>query len=194
MVRFGMWDEILAEPAPDPRLASLTAGYAYARSLAFAARGRVDDAKAALAVLERITSAAGPGDGAGLNAARDVFAVAVLVAKARIAGVEGRDDDAVVLLTEAVSLEDRLAYDEPPDWFVPTRHMLGVALLKTNRAAEAETAYRDDLRRNRDNGWALLGLAQALKAQGRSAEAATARRDYDKAWTGADVVPPGSAF
>ncbi len=93
-----------------------------------------------------------------------------------------------------MGLEDQLAYDEPPEWFVPTRHMLGVALLKMNRAAEAEAIYRDDLRRNRGNGWALFGLAQALQAQGRDAESAAARRDYEKAWAGADVVLMASAF
>ncbi len=194
MVRFGMWDEILVEPAPDAKIVNLTAGYTYARTLALAAKGRVDDAKAQLAALEQIANAAGPDDGAGLNAAQDVFAVAVLVAKARIASAEGNHGDAVGLFTQAVGLEDQLAYDEPPEWFVPTRHMLGVALLKMNRAAEAEAIYRDDLRRNRGNGWALFGLAQALQAQGRDAESAAARRDYEKAWAGADMVLMASAF
>ena len=38
-VRFGLWDEILAMPAPDPKLAGLTGGYLYARAMALAARG-----------------------------------------------------------------------------------------------------------------------------------------------------------
>jgi hypothetical protein len=72
--------------------------------------------------------------------------------------------------------------------------MLGVALLKANRPAEAETVYREDLRRNRGNGWALFGLAQSLEAQGRQVEAAQARRDYEKAWVGADAPLSASAF
>jgi tetratricopeptide (TPR) repeat protein len=194
MVRFGMWDAILAEPAPDPRIVGLTAGYQYARTMALAATGRVDDAKAQLAALEHIANGAGPDDAAGLNAAKDIFAVAVLVAGARIASAQGQHVEAVNLLTQAVAHEDQLAYDEPPDWLVPARHMLGVALLKLNRAAEAESVYKEDLRRNRGNGWALFGLAQSLQAQGREAEAAAARHDYEKVWTGADAPLSASAF
>jgi hypothetical protein len=46
MVRFGLWDEILAEPAPNPKLLGLTAGYLYARTIALAAKGRTPDAEA----------------------------------------------------------------------------------------------------------------------------------------------------
>jgi tetratricopeptide (TPR) repeat protein len=194
MVRFGMWDTILAEPPPDPRIVGLTAGYRYARALALAATGAIDDAKTQLAALEQIANAASPDDAAGLNAAKDVYAVATLVAGARIASAQGQDVQAVNLLTEAVAREEQLAYDEPPDWFIPVRHMLGVALLKVNRPADAESVYREDLRRNRGNGWALFGLAQALQAQGRQAEAAEARSSYEKAWAGADVTLSASAF
>ena len=85
MVRFGMWDELLAEAAPDAKLAALTAGYRYARATALAAKGRVDEAKAELAELEKLAAAATADDSAGLNSAADVLAVAVLVGKARIA-------------------------------------------------------------------------------------------------------------
>ena len=194
MVRFGMWDAILAELAPDPKFVNLTAGHTYARILALAAKGRIDDAKARLSELEQIESSAGPDDTAGLNAAKDVFAVAVLVAKGRIAGAEGRFDDAITLLSQAVAQEDQLSYDEPADWFIPTRHMLGVALLTSKRATDAEAVYREDLRRNPGNGWALFGLAQALESQGRDTEAAAVRHDFEKAWAGSDVTLATSAF
>ena len=91
-------------------------------------------------------------------------------------------------------MEDQLAYDEPQDWFVPVRHMLGAELTKMSRPVEAESVYREDLRRNRGNGWSLFGLAQALKAQGRDTEAAAVRSHYAKAWSGSDVVLTASAF
>jgi tetratricopeptide (TPR) repeat protein len=194
MVRFGMWDAILAEPAPEPKLVGLTAGYVYAKTVALAAKGRIGEAKASALELERIQGAAGPDDSAGLNSAKDVFAISLLVAKARIAVAEGRDAEAIGVYTHALAGEDQLAYDEPQDWFVPVRHMLGAALLKANRPAEAETVYREDLRRNRGNGWSLFGLSQALQAQGRAAEAAATLAEYQKAWTGADTVITASAF
>ena len=157
MVRFGMWQDMLAEPAPNPALIGMTVGYHYGRTIALAATGRVDEARSELAELERRAAGAGPSDGAGLNPATDVFAIAVLVAKARIAGAEAKDSDAIALLTVAAAKEDALAYDEPSDWFFPTRHLLGAALLRAGKAQDAESVYREDLRRLLENGWALFG-------------------------------------
>ena len=41
-----------------------------------------------------------------------------------------------------------LNYNEPADWFYPTRESLGAALLRAKRFPEAEQAFRDDLTRN----------------------------------------------
>ena len=194
MVRFGMWDELLAEAAPDAKLAALTAGYRYARATALAAKGRIDDAKAELAELEKLAAAATADDGAGLNSAADVLAVAVLVGKARIAQSQQHDDEAIALLTEAAAKEDQLAYDEPSDWFFPVRHLLGAALLRAGRPQDAEAVYREDLRRHPENGWALYGLAQSLAAQHKDAEALAVRQRFDKAWKSADITLTASAF
>jgi tetratricopeptide (TPR) repeat protein len=194
MVRFGLWDEILAEPAPNPKLLGLTAGYLYARAIALAAKNRIPDAEAELAALQRLLASAAPDDAAGLNTAKDVFSVAVLVAKARIAAAQGADGEAITILTQALGAEDLLAYDEPSDWFVPVLHVLGAALLKAGRSADAETVYRDDLRRHPENGWALYGLAQSLSAQTRNDEATAVRDRFGKAWKNADTTINGSAF
>jgi tetratricopeptide (TPR) repeat protein len=194
MVRFGMWDELLAEAAPDAKLAALTAGYRYARATALAAKGRIDDAVAELTELEKLAAAATADDAAGLNSASDVLAVAVLVGKARIAQSQKHDDKAVALLTEAATKEDQLAYDEPSDWFFPVRHLLGLALLRAGRPQDAEQVYQEDLRRHPENGWALYGLAQSLAAQHKDAEALSVRQRFDKAWTSADIALTASAF
>jgi tetratricopeptide (TPR) repeat protein len=194
MVRFGLWDDILAEPAPDPRLNGLNVGYRYARTTALAAKGQVVDAKAELAALKKLVTATSPDDSAGLNRAADVYAVAVLVAEARIAAAEADNDRAITLLVEVAGAEDNLAYDEPSDWFFPVRHLLGVALLRAGKAGDAEAVYREDLRRHPDNGWALYGLAQALDAQGKAADARAARQQFETAWKAADITPVASAF
>jgi tetratricopeptide (TPR) repeat protein len=194
MVRFGMWDEILAEPAPSAKLTGLTGGFLYARATALAAKGRVADARQAIADLERLAAATTPDDSAGLNTAPDIFAVAVLVAQARVADAEHKDDQAIALLTQAVAREDRLAYAEPADWFLPVRHLLGAALLHAGKAADAEAVYREDLRRNPENGWALYGLALALTAQKRDAEAQVVQQRFATAWKDADITLTASAF
>jgi len=123
-----------------------------------------------------------------------VLSVAQPIVAARIAASEERREDAITLLEQAVAAEDRLAYNEPADWFFPARHLLGAQLLLAGRARQAERVYREDLRHNPRNGWALRGLAEALKAQGRAADAARAMHKLDGVWQHADIRLPGSAF
>jgi predicted Zn-dependent protease len=83
---------------------------------------------------------------------------------------------------------------EPPPWYFPVRQSLGAVLLKANRAAAAEAVYREDLRRNPENGWSLHGLAESLRAQGKPAEAAAVEQRRRKAWARADVRLVASRF
>jgi tetratricopeptide (TPR) repeat protein len=193
-VRFGLWDELLAMPAPDARLAGLHAGYLYGRAMALAARGRVAEARALMGEMQSLSESKQAETGAGMNTVRDVLAVAIPVVQARIAGAEHQPDQALAALRQAVAAEDRLAYNEPRDWFFPVRQLLGAALLQAGRPGEAEQVYRQDLRQNADNGWALYGLGAALKAQGKSAAAAEVARQFDAAWRHADIVLTASAF
>jgi len=186
MERFGKWNEILAESAPDPKLSGISAAYHYARACAYAATGKVDQALDEKKQLDAIAAATPADAPAGLNTAKDLLAVASAVASARIAVAQGKHDEAITALRDAVTKEDLLAYDEPADWFVPVRHLLGVELLKANRAADAETIFRDDLQRHPDNGWALSGLAQALKAQNKPHE--EVEQQFRSAWKDADAA------
>jgi tetratricopeptide (TPR) repeat protein len=194
LLRFGLWDEMIALLPPDARAPGLTAGYLYGRGVALAARGRIEEAQGTLAELQQLASAAPAEAMAGFNTLRAVVAVAQPIVAARIAASTGRDAQAIMLLEQAVAAQDALAYNEPADWFFPARHLLGAQLLIAGRAAQAERIYREDLRLNPANGWALCGLAASLKAQGRTAEAARVTREFAVAWKHADVQLPGSAF
>jgi Flp pilus assembly protein TadD len=83
-------------------------------------------------------------------------------------------------------MEDGLTYDEPPPWYHPMRHVLGTTLLAAGRAREAEEVFREDLKRNRENGWSLHGLALALAKQGKAREAAAITTRFKEAWAEAD--------
>ncbi|HEX8450279.1 MAG TPA: hypothetical protein VF652_11875 [Allosphingosinicella sp.] len=192
MARFGRWDEILAEPAPNPKLPGLTVAWLQARATALAARGRIGEAKAVLSELERAIAATPAEATQGMNSARPLYEIAALKAKARIAVAEGRRNSAIPALREAVAKEDGLAYNEPSDEFFPVRHLLGAALLDAGRPAEAESVYREDLRRHPANGWALQGLARALEAQGKKAQVEWAH--FEEAWRNADTALTASAF
>jgi len=179
---------------PDARLKALSGGYRYARAVALAAKGRIDEAKTALGRLDMIADQLPADAGAGLNSAKDVFAVASLVAQGQIAHASGRSDDAIARLREAAAKEDQLAYDKPADWFVPVRHQLGAVLLAAGKPRDAEAVYREDLVRHPHNGWALFGLAQALRAEHKDAEAAAVDREFTGAWSKADIKLTASVF
>jgi tetratricopeptide (TPR) repeat protein len=128
----------------------------------------------------------------GQNAARPLYEIGALKAKARIALAEGQRGSARIALREAVTKEDGLAYNEPSDEFFPVRHLLGAALLDAGRPAEAEAVYREDLRLHPNNGWALHGLARALEAQKKDAKPVKAR--FTDAWRHSDTALTASAF
>jgi len=193
-VRFGLWEDLIAEPAPNPKLSGLTGAYLYARGMALAARGKLPEAKEMLAQLEEVTAHTPKDYGAGNNLAKDVLALANVVLRAQLAAAEHDTATSLDLLSQAAQQEDRLAYDEPSAWFVPVRHLLGAQLLKSGKAREAEAVYREDLRHNPDNGWALYGLARALEAQKKHDEAAKTDEQFKKAWVHADVVLTASAL
>jgi tetratricopeptide (TPR) repeat protein len=193
-VRFGRWDVLLAEERPAPGSASLTGGYLYATSVALAAKNRPAEARERLVQLDLLLAGLSADVPAGQNTLLDVLAVARRVAAARISLAEGRGEEALRDLREAVLLEDGLAYDEPAGWFFPVRHLLGAELLRVGKAIDAERTYRDDLARHPSNGWALYGLTQALKAEGRGAEASAAEAAFRKAWRQATISISASAF
>jgi tetratricopeptide (TPR) repeat protein len=192
--RFGLWDEILALAAPNPNLAGLTGGYLYARGVALAARGRLEEARTTLGQLQALIARVPADTPAGMNTLKDVLGIGVLVVEARIATDERRPEESVRLLQQAAAAEDKLSYDEPKDWFFPVRHLLGAQLLQTHRAAEAEAVYKEDLKLNPGNGWALYGLSAALNAQGKLKEAAQYEQQFAAAWKHADTTLSASAY
>jgi Flp pilus assembly protein TadD, contains TPR repeats len=102
--------------------------------------------------------------------------------------------EAVKAFEEAVRLQETLKYIEPPDWGQSMRLYLGAALLRAGRAKEAEAVYRADLKDFRNNGWALFGLAQSLRAQKKLAEAQKVEKRFQIAWKNADVTLKASVF
>lgn len=193
MVRFGMWDDILAEPQPDPKYPVLTALWHHARGMALAATGKVEEAKADLSALEELSQSISDEVITGLNAGRSVLELAAKVLEARIADAE-KSPDAIVLWAAAVSMEDQLAYNEPADWFYPTRHYLGAALLDAGKAQEAIAVFEADLVENPKNGWALFGLWQAQLAAKENKQAKLTKKKFDEAWTRADIELTRTAF
>jgi tetratricopeptide (TPR) repeat protein len=193
MVRFGRWNELLVEPRPAEKHQVQSGLWLHAHGMALASLGRTDEASADLEALRKLRSDVPPELPANLNPAPHVLDVAVAMLAARIAEKQGQLTDAIRLYSEAVAFEDRLSYAEPADWFYPTRHFLGAALLDAKRPAEAETVYRLDIEKHPRNGWALFGLWKSLEAQHKP-DAPQARADFESAWSHADTTLTRSAF
>ena len=193
LTTFGHWDEILALPIPPADL-SYSYGLAqYARGVAYAATGRAAEAQASLDSLVKTRANVKPEYAtAGWSTPGTVLEIAEHSLRGEIALRGGDASGAVDHFKAAAVAEDALKYIEPPDWYYPVRHSLGLALLKANRPADAEAVYREDLVRFPNNGWALFGLVQSLKAQGK--DTTEASRQFQSAWSSADIQLTGSRF
>ena len=187
LLRFARWDEVLRLPLPDPKFALLNTVSHFGRGVALAALGRIEDAERERAAYDTARTAVASDSDWGYNKAKDMLAVTDAVLTARVAWAKGDKVASIDAWTRAVAAEDRLNYNEPPDWFYPTRESLGAALLLAGRAPEAERVFRADLVRNPKNGWSLFGLGEALRTQKKPGVAAVQAR-FKAAWRRADVT------
>jgi tetratricopeptide (TPR) repeat protein len=186
-VRFHHWDEILKMPQPDESMKTATVFWHFGRGMALARTGKISDAQAEYAIVSG-TEAATPPDLVFQmpinNKAKDIMTIAKDVLGAHVAVAQGNVAGAIVMLREAVAIQDTLKYGEPPDWFFPVRESLGAALLMNGDAVEAENVFRADLVRNPRNPRSLFGLHQALSREKREYDAGFVQRQFDLSWKG----------
>jgi tetratricopeptide (TPR) repeat protein len=190
-VRFHKWNELLKSPQPDASMQTATVFWHFARGMALAATGKVQEAEAEHKIIAEAEEKT-PEDQVFQmpvnNKTKDILKIAEKVLGAKISQARKEDEAAIRQLREAIAVQDRLKYAEPADWFYPVRESLGAALLIARDQAGAEQVFRDDLERNPRNPRSLFGLEQALKAQGRMYDATFVRKQLDAAWKGA--APP----
>jgi tetratricopeptide (TPR) repeat protein len=186
-LRFGDWQEVLGAPQPQTTLPISNGLWHYARGVAFAAAGDVAGAQSERTRLEKAHATLPEGSNYGLNAGADVLAIAGAVLDGRIAAAKGDRRAAIGHYEAAVNLQDRIAYNEPADWYYPVRESLGAALLLDGQAARAEEVFRADLKRTRRNARSLFGLWQSLLAQEKAADAELVRSLFEKEWKNSEL-------
>jgi hypothetical protein len=189
MWRFGRFEALRAAPRPQPAHPYTDGVWRATRGIA---RLRGGDATGARADLEAArTLARQPGlDTAMLketNRLSALLAIAVDALDAELAAADGDTVRALTAARHAATIEDGLERDEPPAWHVPARHTQGALELAAGRARDAEETFRADLARRPSNGYALAGLAAALRAQGRDAEATATDAERARAFIYADL-------
>lgn len=206
LVRFGLWDEITVslEPPADPELyCTKTAFVHYARTIAFAALGRVTEAEAEehvfLAACARVPESRLMHN----NRIVDLLEIAKEMVRGEVEYRKGNYDLAFDHLRRSVALDDALPYDEPWGWMQPARHALGALLFEQGRVDEAEAAFREDLGLDGslsrasihpDNVWSLKGLYDCLKARDEEAEGRQVKQRMDLALARADRTVAASCF
>ena len=192
LARFGRWNDLIRQPPP-PKGLRLSAGlWHYVRGLAFVATTRLGSAEGELSNLRKTLKSFARAKNPEAKTGRAVLKVAEQVLAGELAARRGQYDASIEALREALRLEAALPYSEPPFWLQPVRHNLGAVLLLAGRPGEAESVYREDLRLNPENGWALQGLVQSLRAQNKDAGQEEAR--FRAAWARADVTLGASRF
>jgi tetratricopeptide (TPR) repeat protein len=191
LLRFARWDDVLRLPAADARFPLLVTLSHFGRGIAHAARNNLTEAERERGAYAEARKAIKPDSDWGFNKAKNMLEVTDAVLDAWIARARRDDAAAIDAWRSAVIKEDMLNYNEPPDWFYPSRESLGAALLRAKRFPEAEQAFRDDLTRNPKNGRSLYGLWQTMLASRKVPEqpgVEAAEKQFRDAWKHADVM------
>jgi tetratricopeptide (TPR) repeat protein len=186
LLRFARWDDVMRLPKPDAKHALLTALWHFGRGVAQAARGNAGDAGRERTAYADARKAIPPDSDWGYNKAKDLLVITDAALDGWIARAKRDEGAAIEAWQRAIAGEDALNYDEPPDWFYPTRESLGAALLRAKQFDRAEQVFREDLTRNPNNGRSLYGLWQSQLLKKDRAAAATEKL-FHEAWKHADV-------
>ncbi len=205
-IRFGKWEEIIAEPMSEDKdlYLNTTTMMHYARAIAFATLGQHEEAdaerEAFLLARENVPRDTYFFKG---NLYEDIYQVAEAMMNGEVEYHRGNYDVAFDHLRNAVYLDDHLNYGEPWAWMMPTRHALGALLLEQGHIEEAEAVYRADLgldnsvprpMQHPDNVWALHGYVSCLEQLGKETEANMMRLKLDLALARTDVEITASCF
>jgi tetratricopeptide (TPR) repeat protein len=185
LVRFERWPEVLREPAVAGKAGVPALWDGWARGVAHARLGQLQEARKAqarvLAASAVLHGREASGSGASANAvAMAEFAQAQL--QAEIAAAQGDVPAALAKQQAALDASARLDQREPPMLAGTARLGLGRLQARAGHWGDAEATFRQALADDPGSGWALRGLAFALAGQGRDADAASVRQQLDRAW------------
>jgi hypothetical protein len=191
LLRLERWPALQAEPLPIGAEGIARALGEHAQGVAAVRTGRVGDAAqalgrvdAAVAEIER----AYPRNNDNHRLFRGLAQHAAARLRAELAQVQGRTEAALAAHALAVSAAKRADESEPPMLAASATLALAQAQLALGQTAAAEASFRADLQAQPDSGWALQGLARALQAQGKTAEANAVCERLNRAWAQADAA------
>jgi tetratricopeptide (TPR) repeat protein len=189
LVRFGRFQEIESlGPRPANELSAgmwdFTHGYAALR------RGEIGTARK---FLERLRKASVSSTSSfRIHPVSSLLETVAEILDGEIALAGGYVSGAITAFYRAAVKQSGPVLDDPEPLPFAVRHWLGAALIQAKRFSEAERVYREDLARHPHNGWALTGLQQALRGQGKPT------REVDEelraSWSRADITISATRF
>ncbi|WP_288380020.1 hypothetical protein [uncultured Massilia sp.] len=184
-VQFSPPDVLLDLPDPGPDFVLVKAMWHYARAVGYARKGLLSEGRREVAALDRIERTADftPIAAWGVPA-REIVRTARSVARGRLLDAGGDLPAAAAAYREAIALQDKLPYMEPPYWYYPVRQSLGVVLLRSGQLDAAEQVFRDSLARTPSIGWALRCLVEVYRQRGDAAALAAAQKRFETTWLG----------
>lgn len=188
LISFNKWDEILAFNVPDKDVNTYASLIHFARALAFSKKGDLSEAEKELALFSERKSIIKPEDVIGNNSAQYIIDLAGKIINANLMILKNEKSEAEILLREAVEMENKINYNEPPDWYPSVRLSLGKLLFSENKFKESEAVFRDDLKKYPHNGRGLFGLYESLKAQGKAEESEKYLKEFQEAWKNSDFT------
>ncbi|KAI5194514.1 hypothetical protein AUEXF2481DRAFT_9585 [Aureobasidium subglaciale EXF-2481] len=205
LIRFGRWEDVLAIQLPaDKQLFSVTTAFIlYGRGIAFAATGRVQEARIAFLTFDAALGQVPESRMLFNNRCVDILQVARTMLRGEIEYRDRNFDQAFEHLQKSVELDDNLPYDEPWGWMQPTRHALGALLLEQGRIEQAEKIFKADLGfdntlpralQHPNNVWSLHGYNECLVRLGQAHEASKVETQLAAAVARADVPIKSSCF
>ncbi|KAM0339086.1 hypothetical protein ACHAPQ_001926 [Fusarium lateritium] len=205
LIRFGKWEEIIDTPLPEDQklLCVTTATLHYAKGVAYAALGNVEEAakqrELFLAARDRVP----PTRSAYPNNCLDVLEVAEAMLDGELEYRRGNIEVAFEHLRKSIDLDDDLHYAEPWAWMQPARHAYAALLMEQNRIEEAADVYRTDLglnnklyraRHHPNNVWALHGYHECAVKLGLDGEARIIKQQLKTAMAFVDVPIESSCY
>ena len=187
-VKFGAWDKILDHRQQDSLIYPEAIAH-YARGMAYLGKKDLPKAKVELAELELLAKEEALKEMKiwEINSMETIVDIAQKVLKGEILASEGKYDQSIALLKEAVVLEDDLNFQEPPDWFFSVRHNLGAVQIEAGHFEDAVATLEEDLRYLPKNGWAQHGLRLAYEKMEDRAKVREMEGLLKNSWATADV-------
>ena len=188
-VKFGKWKEILEMSNQDTSLKYPEAVRHYARGMAYLGLNDLTNSKKELQFLEKYADDESLKELTiwEINSVYDLLQIAQRVLKAEIMATEARYDESIALLKEAVKMEDKLNYNEPPDWFFSVRHHLGSIQIEAGKYKDAITTFEEDLNRLPKNGWAHHGMKLAYTKLNDNDKLKEMDQKLANSWATADI-------